>query len=66
MDTAISEDGVKSFGKSIKAAIKKQKGSNSFKEIKEIKQKLSSSGIETWLVTFGCANLKLIRERGLC
>ena len=51
MDAAISEDVVKSVGKSIKSAIKKQKGSNSFKEIKEIKQKLSSSGIETWLVT---------------
>ena len=51
MDAAISEDVVKSVGKSIKAAIKKQKGSNSFKEIKEIKQKLSSSGIEIWLVT---------------
>lgn len=51
MDAAISEDVVKSVGKSIKSAIKKQKGSNSFKEIKEIRQKLSSSEIETWLVT---------------
>ena len=51
MDATISEDIVESVGESVKAVIKKQKSGNSFKAIKEIRQKLSSSGIETWLVT---------------